>query len=329
MKIAIIGAGAWGTTIAELLGKNGFDVSLWVHSEKTFNAIQTCKENIYYLQGIKIEHTKNITLDLKDAIYGSYLIINALPSQKLREVISFVKPSGREIVLNLSKGIEIGTFKRMSEILHEVWRVPLEQIATLSGPNFSYEIAREIPAATVVGCSSKKVSKEIQDIFMNDYFRVYYTNDLTGVELGGALKNVYAIAAGVGDGLQFGDSSKASVIIRSIAELVRFGDFLGGRKDTFSGLSGSGDLIATSFSKRSRNRWAGEEIGKGKSKDEVLKSTSQVVEGIYTTKAVFELKEKLGLEMPILTSLYNIIYREVDPRIELVKLMQRPKKVED
>jgi glycerol-3-phosphate dehydrogenase (NAD(P)+) len=329
MKIAVIGAGGWGTTIAELLGKNGFEVSLWVHSKKTFNAIKIYKENLFYLEGVKIQYTKNITLNLRDAVYDSDLIISALPSQKLREIISFIKPSGHEIVVNLAKGIEIGTFKRMSEIIHELWNTSYEQIATLSGPNFSYEIARQMPAATVIGCISEKTSREIQDIFMNDHFRVYYTTDITGVEIGGSLKNVYAIAAGISDGLQFGDSSKASLIIRSISELVKFGEILGGRKETFVGLSGMGDLVATSFSKRSRNRWAGEEIGKGKTIEEVFKLTPQVLEGIYTTKAAFELKEKLNLEMPILTSLYNIMYNKMDPKIELIKLMQRPGKSED
>lgn len=329
MRIAVIGAGGWGTTIAELLGKKGFDVSLWVHSDKTFEEILNSKENKSYLRGVSLEHIRNFTMDMWEAIEGASLVVLAIPVQKIRENICNVNPTGKEVVLNVSKGIEIKTFMRVSELIMDIWKIPMDRVATLSGPNFSYEIAREMPAATVIGCTNEKTAKELQDIFMNDYLRVYYTSDIVGVELGGALKNVYAIGTGISDGLGFGDSSKASLIVRSILEMIRLGEVLGGKKGTFVGLSGIGDLIATSFSKRSRNRWAGEEIGKGKSREDIEEMTTQVVEGLYTLEAIYSLKEQLNIDMPVIEAIYNIVYRRLSPFEELAKLMRREKKRED
>lgn len=329
MRIAVIGAGGWGTTIAELLGKKGFDVSLWVHGDKTFEEILNSKENKSYLRGVSLEHVRNFTMDMWEAIEGASLVVLAIPVQKIRENICNVNPTGKEVVLNVSKGIEIKTFMRVSELIMDIWKIPVDRVATLSGPNFSYEIAREMPAATVIGCTNEKTAKELQDIFMNDYLRVYYTSDVVGVELGGALKNVYAIGTGISDGLGFGDSSKASLIVRSILEMIRLGEVLGGKKGTFVGLSGIGDLIATSFSKRSRNRWAGEEIGKGKSREDIEEMTTQVVEGLYTLEAIYSLKEQLNIDMPVIEAIYNIVYRRLSPFEELAKLMRREKKRED
>lgn len=329
MKISVIGAGAWGTTIAELLGKKGFKVTLWVHSEKTFKAIEKWNENIFYLKGVKLPHIAYFTMDLKEAVDKAEIIVLAVPAQKLRSVISNAQPLNTVVVVNLAKGIEISSQKRMSQVVREIWyNIPSKNIVSLSGPNFSFEIAREMPAATVIGGKDKFTLKELQDIFMTDYFRVYYTEDITGVELGGSLKNVLAIGGGISDGLGFGDSSKSSLIVRGVAELVRFGTKLGGRKETFYGLSGIGDLIATSFSKLSRNRWAGEEIGKGRSKEEIEAFTSQIVEGMYTVKSVYMLKEKFDIDMPITTAIYNIIYLHNSPKYELSKLMRRPGKRE-
>ncbi len=329
MKISVIGAGAWGTTIAELLGKKGFETTLWIHSKKTSGAIKKWNENIFYLKGVKLSHIAHLTMDLKEALNEAEIIVLAVPSQKLRGVIKDGQPVNAPAIVNLAKGIEISSKKRMSEVVKEIWHnVPAKNIASLSGPNFSFEIAREMPAATVIGGKDKSILKKLQNIFMTDYFRVYYTEDIVGVELGGSLKNVLAIGGGISDGLGFGDSSKSSLIVRGVAELVRFGTRLGGRKETFYGLSGVGDLIATSFSKLSRNRWAGEEIGKGRNKEEIEAFTSQIVEGMYTVKSVYMLKEKFNIDMPITTAIYNIIYLHNSPKDELKKLMQRPGKRE-
>ncbi len=329
MKIAVIGAGGWGTTFAEMLGKKGFDVTLWSHSKKTLHALKEWKENIFYLKGIKINHINKITNSLKEAVFEKELIILAVPAQKLRSVISETIPENNPFVINLAKGIENGTNKRMSVIIKEIWKtVSDENITSLSGPNFAIEIAKEMPAATVIAGKSEKVLKELQKIVCSNYFRVYYTTDLVGVELGGSLKNVLAIGAGISDGLGFGDSSKSSLIVRGITELIRFGETFGGKKDTFYGLSGMGDLIATSFSLNSRNRWAGEEIGKGRTKEEIEELTTKVVEGMYTVKSVYEIKEKKKIYMPITDAIYKIIYKGKSPKNMLKNLMERPMKKE-
>ncbi len=329
MNVGVIGAGGWGTTVAELLGKKGFTVTLWVHGERTFSALKKWNENIFYLKGIKLTHIAKYTMDINEAVRQKELVVLAVPAQKLRKVIEEVPYPKDSIIVNLAKGIENGTNKRMSEVIREVWNdVPLDNIATISGPNFAIEIAREMPAATVVGGISEPYLKEIQKTFMTKYFRVYYTTDIVGVELGGSLKNVLAVGAGISDGLGFGDSSKSSLIVRGIRELIRFGTKLGGREKTFYGLSGIGDLIATSFSKKSRNRWAGEEIGKGRSKEEIEEMTKQAIEGIYTVKSIYEMKNKFDVEMPITEAIYNIIYRGKSPKYELGRLMERPPKKE-
>ena len=329
MKIGVIGAGGWGTTFAEMLGKKGFEVILWSHSKKTLHSLKEWNENIFYLKGVKINHIKKITNNLEEALYTKDLIVLAVPAQKLRSVIKKNTPKNKPFIINLAKGIENGTNKRMSEVVKEVWsNIPSENIMTLSGPNFAIEIAKEMPAATVIGGKSEKILKEIQKIVSTKYFRVYYTTDLIGVELGGSLKNVLAIGAGISDGLGFGDSSKSSLIVRGTAELTRFGEFMGGKKETFYGLSGMGDLIATSFSKNSRNRWAGEEIGKGRTKEEIEELTTKVVEGMYTVKSVYEIKEKNNIYMPITDAIYNIIYEKNSPIKELNQLMERPMKKE-
>lgn len=330
MKIGIVGAGGWGTTVAEMLGKKGFDTTLWVHSKKTFNAIKNWQENIFYLKGIKVKHIKVLTTNLEAALKQKDVIVLAVPAQKLRSVIKEAEPENNPLIINLAKGIENNTNKRMSEVIAEVWNsLNPENIMSLSGPNFAIEIAQEMPAATVVGGTNENFLREVQKIFTTQYFRVYYTLDLAGVELGGSLKNVLAISAGISDGLGFGDSSKSSLIVRGIAELIRFGTMLGGKKETFYGLSGIGDLIATSFSKNSRNRWAGEEIGKGRTKEEIEELTTKVVEGIYTVKSVYEMKEKNNIYMPITEATYKIIYKKEAPLSALNELMRHPLKKEN
>lgn len=328
MNISVIGAGGWGTTFAELLGKKGFEVLLWVHSSENFLNLMNKRENEIYLKGVKLSHIRHFTMDLDEAISFADLIIIAIPTQKIRTTIENCKVNDAKKVIILSKGLEMFSFRRVSQIIKETWGLKDESIFVLSGPNFSYEIAREMPAATVIGGKDIKVLRELQEMISTDYFRVYYSTDCVGVELGGALKNVYAIACGISDGLGFGDSSKASLITRSLTELVRLGVSLGGKRETFFGLSGAGDLIATSFSKRSRNRWAGEQIGLGKPKEQIENSTKEVIEGFYTLKAVFDLNKELQLELPIVHSIYRMIYELSDTKSEILSLMKRPFKEE-
>lgn len=328
MKISVIGAGAWGTTFAELLGKKGFEVALWVHGKDTYKSILEEKENKFYLKGINLLHINTVTMNLEEAISYSKLLIIALPTQQIRNTLKKILISSDTVVLTLSKGIEIGTFKRPSEVIREVMSLEINKVYALSGPNFAYEIASEMPAATVIGGKDEIVLKELQTIVSTDYFRAYYSLDLNGVELGGALKNVYAISCGISDGLGFGDSSKASIIARSLPELIKIGTVLGGEKETFFGLSGSGDLIATAFSKRSRNRNAGEKIGKGRNRIDIEKETREVIEGFYTLKAIYDLNSELKLDLPIIDSLYRIVYLEKDPKVEILNLMKRPFKQE-
>ncbi len=329
MKIGVIGAGGWGTTFAEMLGKKGFEITLWSHSERTLRSIKEWKENIFYLKGVKITHIDEITNSLEEAVCEKDLIVLAVPAQKLRSVIENVSPKNSPLVINLAKGIENKTNKRMSVIIKEIWKtVNAENITSLSGPNFAIEIAKEMPAATVIAGKSESILKELQKIVSTNYFRVYYTTDIVGVELGGSLKNVLAIGSGISDGLGFGDSSKSSLIVRGVTELIRFGELFGGQKETFYGLSGMGDLIATSFSHNSRNRWAGEEIGKGRTKEEIEELTTKVVEGLYTVKSVYEIKEKEKIYMPITDAIYKIIYKNKNPKKMLKLLMERPMKKE-
>ena len=329
MKIGVIGAGGWGTTIAELLGKKGFDVTLWVHSKRTFTALTKWNENIFYLKGIKLKHIKNYTMDIEESLEDKDIVVLGVPAQKLRNTIEKTNAPKQALIVNLAKGIENNTNKRMSEVVKDIWKEAQdEQICTISGPNFAIEIAQEMPAATVIGGSNESNLKELQKIFMAEYFRTYYTTDLTGIELGGSLKNVLAVGAGISDGLGFGDSSKSSLIVRGIRELIRFGIKFNGRRETFYGLSGAGDLIATSFSRKSRNRWAGEEIGKGHSKAEIEEITKQAIEGIYTVKSIYAMKSELKIDMPITEAIYNIIYQNKSPQTELGRLMKRPPKRE-
>lgn len=328
MRFSVIGAGGWGTTFAEMLGKKGFEIMLWVHSKSSFDIITKERENKTYLSGVPLTHIGSFTMNLEEALSFADNIIIALPTQKIRETLKTCKPYGSKYVITLSKGIEISTLKRVSEIVQELWDLSEEEVFPLSGPNFSYEIAREMPAASVIGGRNKEKVEELQKLLSANYFRVYFSLDPVGVELGGALKNVYALACGISDGLGFGDSSKASVIVRSLAELVRLGVALGGEKETFFGLSGTGDLIATSFSKRSRNRWAGEQIGLGTDITQIESSTKEVIEGIYTLKAIYKLNTTLGLDLPIIEALNKIIYEHSSPLQEIKALMSRPFKQE-
>ena len=330
-SIAIIGAGAWGTTFAILLSENGHEVKLWVLEEDLCSEMKEMRENKRYLPGFPIPSNIDLTSDLAEALPSAKLIVFAVPSKHLRGIAknSSAFISKDNIVLSVTKGLEENTHKRMSEvILDEIKSLDPKNLAILSGPNLSKEIAKGFPAASVVGSKSLETAKKIQGFLMMERFRVYTNTDVIGVELGGALKNIIAIAAGAVDGLGLGDNAKAGLMVRGIAEITRLGVTLGAKQSTFSGLSGIGDLIATCASKLSRNHYVGEEIAKGRKLKEILDGMEAVAEGVATTKAAHALAKKHKVEMPITEQVYQVLFEGKDPYKAIENLMIRSPKEE-
>ncbi|MEN3037913.1 MAG: NAD(P)H-dependent glycerol-3-phosphate dehydrogenase [Candidatus Kryptonium sp.] len=329
MKVSVIGAGSWGTTLSLLLYDNGHNVKLWFRRSDYLEKVKSNRENFLYLPGIKIPDEILLTSDLNEAVDETEIIVLAIPTQHLREILSGeeFKKCKDKIVVNVAKGVENKTLMRISEILFDVLKIA-ENYCILSGPSHAEEVSRKMPTAVVVASSSKDVAKLVQSVFMNQYFRVYTTDDVIGVELGGALKNIIAIATGIADGIGFGDNTKAALMTRGIAEIVRLGVAMGAKFETFSGLSGIGDLIVTCTSKYSRNRFVGEQIGKGKKLDDILKSLVMVAEGVWTTISAVELAKKFEIEMPITNAVYDILFRGKDPVKATYELMTRSAKPE-
>jgi glycerol-3-phosphate dehydrogenase (NAD(P)+) len=329
MKTAVLGAGGWGTTLAILLNENGYDVTLWEYNPEYAKTIAEYRENFYYLPKVKIPENIEITNDLEFAVHKKNLIVIATPTQFIRKSLSPLNNFDFKdsLLVSVSKGIEIGTSFLVSEILSDIFRkIKTKNIFCLSGPSHAEEVSKKIPTAVV--CAGHSHSKVIQKIFSNDYFRVYTNNDLTGTEVGGALKNVIAIAAGVSDGAGYGDNTKAAIMTRGINEIMRLGLKLKARRETFFGLSGIGDLIVTCSSAHSRNRSVGEQIGKGKKLSRILKEMKMVAEGVPTTKSAYELSRSLNIELPITHQVYNILFREKDPQNATKALMKRNLKEE-
>jgi glycerol-3-phosphate dehydrogenase (NAD(P)+) len=288
--------------------------------------LQRRRENVTFLPGIRIPRALPITADLAEAVASARIIVLAIPSQYLRAVVQRLK--GRvhtdQIFVSVAKGIERGTLKRMTEIVQE--ELAAVQVAALSGPNIAMEIAKGQPASSVVASANAEVSARVQRLFMSERFRLYTSDDVVGVELGGALKNPVAIAAGIGDGLGFGANAKAALITRGIVEMARLGVAMGAREETFWGLSGLGDLITTCLG--GRNRWLGEQIGKGKTLTQVLARRQDVIEGVETAKAAVALARRFEVELPIIEQAHAILFRRKDPRRALQALMTRSRKAE-
>ncbi|MGR3179016.1 MAG: NAD(P)H-dependent glycerol-3-phosphate dehydrogenase [Candidatus Anammoxibacter sp.] len=327
-KILIVGNGGWGTALAILLQKKGYNVTLWGHSPEYVECLKEKRENTKFLKGVSLPKELALTSDLSVAAEGLYLIVSATPSLYLRKVIERLKPfyvPGTKIV-SVTKGIEIGSFMRASEIIADV--LQKQPIAVLSGPSHAEEVAQELPTTVVVSSSDPELAKEIQNVFFTDRFRVYTNNDVIGVELGGATKNVIAIAAGICAGLKFGDNTKAALVTRGLAEATRLGVAMGAREDTFRGLAGIGDLITTCISPYGRNLRLGESIGKGRKLSEILKNMDQVVEGVLTTKSVFALADKHNVDMPITREIYNVLFKDKDPLKAVNDLMMRTQRSE-
>ncbi len=331
MRIAVLGAGGWGTTLAILLQENAHNVTLWSVRETDAETIRTTRENPAFLPGIRIPETVCATSDLEEAVRDSGMIVAAVPSQFLRSVISRLKNIHLEdvLVVNVAKGIENGTLMTMSEMIHDVLpAVPARHIATLSGPSHAEEVSRKIPTTVVAASTDIETARTVQAAFIRPYFRVYASTDLRGVEIGGALKNVIAIAAGIIDGANLGDNTKAAVMTRGIAEIARVGVGMGAQVRTFGGLSGIGDLMVTCMSRHSRNRRVGVEIGKGRKLPEILAEMVMVAEGVATTRSAYELARRVGVEVPIIAEVHKILFEGKDPLVACNDLMTRDPKGE-
>lgn len=321
-NISVIGAGSWGTALAVLLAEKGFNVKLWARREEIAREIESKRENSQYLPGIKMPGNLIANCSLKDAVEGTDIIVSAIPSQFLREILEGVKKIyNSQIVVSLTKGLEHPTSKRMSEVIEEVLGKSAK-IVVLSGPNHAEEVSRKMPTATVVASKSKKAGKLVADCLATPYFKAYQLADITGVEICGALKNITAMATGVGDGLGFGDNARASIITLGLVEMNNFGRHFGAKRGTVYGLAGVGDLIATCTSRHSRNRFVGENLAKGKTMEEIRKEMhGMVAEGIPTTKAVYEYSMKHRIEMPLTCQAYQVLFEKKDLRKAIVDLL--------
>jgi len=331
MKISVLGAGGWGTTLAILLHYNGHNVSLWEYKKSYARHLLKKRINTDYLPGIKIPKEILITHDIEEASDDKNLIVLAVPSQFLRDVVKKINYRKIEdaILVSVSKGIEKNSLMTMSQMIKDVFpHINENQIGVISGPSHAEEVSQMVPTAVVAASVDIETSKAIQAAFMTSYFRVYASTDILGVELGGAFKNIIAIGAGIIDGAGFGDNTKAAIMTRGVAEISRLGLAMGARPETFAGLSGMGDLIVTCMSRHSRNRFVGEQIGKGKKLKEVLKSMEQVAEGVETTRSAKQLAAKIEIETPITNEVYKILFEDKDPVKATTDLMTRDMKTE-
>ncbi len=326
-NICVLGSGGWGTAIALLLLENNHNVTLWSFTKEECDEISLHRENKRCLPGIKIPEEINLTWDI-NACKDKDIIVIATPSHGVRGVAKLmagVVPDG-QIVLNISKGIEEGSYLTMSQVLKE--ELPNCRIAVMSGPSHAEEVSRKIPTTNVVAADSDEVTEKIQDAFMTPNFRIYTNDDILGVELGGSIKNIIALCCGILDGLGCGDNTKAALMTRGLAEMQRLGVAMGANTETFSGLSGMGDLIVTCTSMHSRNRRAGILIGQGKSVDEAQKEVNMVVEGVRSCKAAKELSDKMNVEMPIINEAFEVLFNGKKPIEAIGNLMNRAKKHE-
>ena len=326
-RTAIIGAGSWGTALAVLWARQQNEVTLWGHNPERIARLGVNRKAIDALPGAELPNSVGLTSSLEDCA-GAELVVVVTPSTAVRQIAIALRPHlGRDaVVLSCTKGIEHGTGMRMTEILEEI--LPDHTVAVLSGPNLAIEVTRGLPSATVLGCREPDCAEELQQHLGSPLFRIYSSDDTAGIELGGALKNVFAITAGASDGLGFGDNSKAALVTRCLAEMLRLGTAMGGRPATFYGLSGAGDLIATCFSQHSRNRRVGEQLGRGQSLDAIKGSMQMVAEGIPTTKSAFDCARRLGIETPIIEQAYAILYEQRKPQVALQELLSRDQKPE-
>lgn len=327
-KIGVIGAGSWGIALSVLLHSNGHEITVWSVIEEEIQMLKDTHEHQSKLPGVELSEEMEFTTDLESAVKGKDILVLAVPSPYIRSTANsmcdyVIKD---QIILNVAKGIEESSLHTMSQVIEE--EIPQAKVAVLSGPSHAEEVGRGIPTTIVVGAKEKNTAQYIQSVFMNERFRVYTSPDVCGIELGAALKNVVALAAGIADGLGYGDNTKAALITRGIAEISRLGIAMGGKQETFSGLSGMGDLIVTCASMHSRNRRAGILIGKGYSMEEAMDEVQMIVEGVYSAKAGRKLARKYHVDLPIIEQVNQVLFDGKDPSEAVGDLMVRDKKIE-
>ena len=317
-KVSVIGAGSWGSALAVLLANNGHEVTLWTHDPHEIEMLSTKREQQEKLPGVKLPDNIAIEADLETALTDEDVVVMAVPSPVVRTVAKQMSPFVKDgqIIVNVAKCIEDVTYKTLSDIIEE--EIPNAEVCVLSGPSHAEEVGRGIPTTVVIGAKNKKTAEMLQDVFMNKVFRVYTSSDIIGIELGGALKNVIALAAGTVDGLGYGDNTKAALMTRGIAELTRLGEAMGGKPETFSGLTGV----------HSRNRKAGYLMGKGMTADEAMKEVKMVVEGVYSAKAALGLAKKCNVSVPIVEAVNRVLFENADPKEEVSNLLLRERKQE-
>ena len=328
MKVGVIGAGSWGIDLAKLLRTNGHDVTVWSIIKEEVDMLSKEREHKTKLPGVILDEEVKFTTDLKLTCESNDILVLAVPSPFVRSTSRSMKDYVREgqIIVNVAKGIEENTLMTLSSIIEE--EIPQAKVAVMCGPSHAEEVGKEIPTSIVVGAKERKTAELLQNVFMNINFRVYTSPDVLGMEIGSALKNVVALAAGIADGLGYGDNTKAALITRGIAEITRLGVKMGGKSETFAGLTGIGDLIVTCASMHSRNRRAGILIGQGKTMQEAMDEVKMVVEGVYSAKAAIGLAKKYDVELPIIEEVNKVLF-ENEPAAEAVKnLMIRDKKIE-
>lgn len=329
--IAVIGAGSWGTTLADLLAKKGHAVTLWAYEPELVLEMREKRENTLFLPGLKLSPDLSFTNSLEEAYAGCTMVLCVVPSQLVRRVMHDSLPflPKEVVIVSASKGIEVATLATVSEIYREILPAELyARFAALSGPSFAREVAREMPTAVTAASQSEEIAGRVQAAFTTSFFRVYRNEDVTGVELGGALKNVIAIAAGISDGLGFGSNTRAALITRGLAEMTRLGLAMGAQAATFAGLAGMGDLVLTCTGDLSRNRSVGIQIGQGRKLAEILGEMRMVAEGVQTTESAYKLARKLGVEMPIVEKMYQMLYQDKPAREAVLDLMTRNLKAE-
>ncbi|MGH4051334.1 MAG: NAD(P)H-dependent glycerol-3-phosphate dehydrogenase [Clostridium sp.] len=327
-KVAFLGGGSFGTALSILLAKKGITVNLWDRKLSVIDDINIKRENIKYLPSIIVPAGVTAFTQIEKVVFNADIIVLAVPSHAIRDLSKRIAPhlKDNQIVVSIAKGIEEGSSKRISEVIEE--EIKGNPIVILSGPSHAEEVALDIPTTVVVTSKKIEYAKIVQDTFMTSKFRVYTNEDIIGVEIGGAVKNIIALAAGISDGIGYGDNSKAALMTRGMSEIIRIGTRLGGKAETFYGLTGMGDLIVTCTSMHSRNRRAGIMIGKGISMEKACQDIGMVVEGIKATRAFYELKEKLKISMPITDVLYKVLFENKDPKYGVYELMSRNKKDE-
>lgn len=325
MKIAVLGAGSWGTAIAGLLAQKHKNVVLWARNKELIECLFLHKENRVYLPDVKLPQTLTYSFNIVDAVRNASFIVLVTPSHALRQTVQTIRDAinPETILISASKGLETQSLKRMSEIIQDELPFLKFPPVALSGPNHAEEVGRLLPTTTVAASASREAAEAVQDLFISPYFRVYTNPDIIGVELGGALKNIIALGAGIADGLELGDNSKAALMTRGLTEISRLGIAMKANALTFAGLSGIGDLMVTCTSRHSRNRRAGILIAQGKSVEEVEEQTNMVVEGIRSTLAAYRLSRQHAVEMPITEQIYQVLYEKKSPKDAVLDLMMR------